>query len=130
MLIDANIYRALRVIAKDAAAADHLVDEDIRADLLELIHTSIVITEEFDLKSEFTTQYRLVKAALVNIGDIQTKEDLDILKEAKSFLTFILKNEEAANNIEAVKAFKSAVLEALDEESPELRDRVISRLAE
>ena len=62
------------------------------------------------------------------MGQIESKEDLDVLKEAQKFLSFILRNEEKLADIQAVKDFKEAVLQVLDEEDPVLRDRVIKKL--
>lgn len=128
-MIDGNIVRILHRIKKNPLDIEHLVEAEHQAGLLDLL-VSQVDNQTFDLKTEFNSQYRLIKAAMTNIGDIQTKEDLDILKEAQKFLSFILRNEEKITDIQAVKDFKEAVLRVLDEESPELRDRVIRRLGE
>jgi len=63
-------------------------------------------------------------------GQIQTKEDLDILREAQKYLTFILKQEEKLSDIKAVQEFKESVLEVLDEVDPVVKDKVIKRLYE
>lgn len=62
------------------------------------------------------------------MGQIDSKEDLDVMKEAQKFLTFLLRNEEKLSDIQAVKDFKEAVLTVLDDEDPILRDRVIKQL--
>lgn len=129
-LIDSNIVRALERIQKDDTAIDFLVEEGYK-DRVRKLFTKAKVEKsiEFDLKTEFMIQYNIVKTAINNIGNLQSKEDIDILKEAQKFLVFILRNEEKLNDINAVKAFKEAVLGALDAESAELKDRVIQRLA-
>ena len=133
MLITGNIYRALARIKTSPEDIDHLVEPEYREAILELLATKKPEVpeelEDFDLQQEFASQYKIVKTALTSITTLDTKEDLDILKEAQKFLTFILRNQEKLNNIQAIQAFKEAVLAVLDEEDPELQDRVIRSLS-
>ena len=128
-VITGNVIRALQRIKLDPRAVDMLVDEEYKEELLKVLQPCRKDeSETFNLEEEFASQYRLVKAAIQQMGDIQTEEDLKILKEAKSYLLFIMKQEEKLADIKAVAAFKEAVLDALDEASPELRDKVINEL--
>ena len=131
-IINGNVLRALQRIVLNPKDSEHLVEESCEKELMEFIKTRKKedIREPFDLKTEFNTQYGFITTAMETMGKIDTKEDLDILKEAQKFLSFILRNEEKLNDIQAVKDFKEAVLRVLDEESPELRDRVIRKLHE
>lgn len=128
-IINGNVIRALQRIKLSPTDAEHLVEEEYIDALFQLLSTQETVEETFDLKTEFRNQYGLVKAKMTTMGDIQSKEDLDILKEAQKFLSFMLRNEEKLTEIQAVKDFKEAVLTTLDEESPELRDRIIRRLS-
>lgn len=130
-IINGNVIRALHRIKSNPSDVDHLVEEEYKGDLIELLNAKQLPGDStFDLKTEFATQYSKIKTAMDSMGQITTKEDLDILKEAQKFLSFIMRNEEKLADIEAVKQFKEAVLNVLDEESPELKDRVIRRLGE
>jgi len=130
-IINGNVIRALHRLRANPNDAEHLVEEGMTEEILNLINALPVEQDDtiFDLQTEFTLQYNMIKAKISSMGNIDTKEDLDIMKEAQKFLTFILRNEEKLNDISAVKEFKEAVLRVLDEESPELKDRVIRRLA-
>lgn len=129
-IINGNVVRTLQRIKAKPTDIEHLVEEDYIDDVMNLLSTKPMEGEEvFDLKTEFHTQYGFIKTAMLGMGQIDSKEDLDILKEAQKFLSFILRNEEKITEIEAVKEFKEAVLTVLDEESPELRDRVIRKLS-
>ena len=130
-VINGNVVRAIHRILANPNDAEHLVDEEYVEEVLNLINALPLSKDDtvFDLQDEFTIQYNMIKSKITSMGQIETKEDLDIMKEAQKFLTFILRNEEKLNDISAVKAFKEAVLNALDEESAELKDRVIQRLA-
>ncbi len=125
MIIDGNVYRALMRIEKNPDAIDLLVDAEYREDIKKLFD---VKDSQFELKDEFTKAYKLVQSYLDSLTAIETPEDLNVVKEAQKFLTFIMRNEEKLAGIEAVKAFKEAVLAALDEADPILRDKVISAL--
>ena len=128
-MISANNYRELVRIMQDKSAVDHLVEPTVKEDLLKLLGSKA--TEKFSIEEEFQDQYRIIKAAVHQLGgQIQSKEDLDILKEAQRYLTFILKQEEKLADIKAVQDFKEAVLEVLDEEDPILKDKVIRKLHE
>jgi len=129
-IIDGNIIRTLQRIRKSPKDADHLVDEEYRDELIDMLGSdSSGGGSQFSVKDEFATSYKLIKDYINSIGAIGAKEDLDVIKEAQKFLSFILRNEEKLANIEAVKEFKEAVLDVLDEESNELRDRVITKLS-
>ena len=130
-IITGNVIRALHRIKTNPNDVEHLVEHEYQEEILNLINAIPIDQDDtvFDLQDEFTTQYNMIKAKMVSIGSIDTKEDLDVMKEAQKFLTFILRNEEKLNDISAVKAFKEAVLGVLDEESAELKDRVIQKLA-
>ena len=129
-MIDGNIIRALQRIKTNPKDAVHLVDPEYLEQLLELLHSKKQVDSDsqFDLQNEFSAQYSKIRTAMDSMGQIDTKEDLDIMKEAQKFLSFILRNEEKLNDIQAIKDFKEAVLTVLDEEDPILRDRVIGRL--
>ncbi len=129
-VIDGNVIRTLRRVKTNPRDMDHLVDPEYHKDILEILQPCEGSKDEsqFDLQEEFRQQYRIVKSYITSMGEIQTKEDIDVLKEAQKFLSFILKNEEKLADIQAVKNFKEAVLQVLDDESPELRDRVIRKL--
>jgi len=129
MLIDDNIYRALLRIKNKPETADLLVDPECKEDLLSLLLVDSD-SDEFSLQQEFESSYKLVKDYINNMDKITSKEDLDVLKEAQKFLTFLLRNEEKLASVEEVKRFKETVLEALDAASPELRDQVIAGLAQ
>jgi len=130
-VITGNVMRALQRLKDKPADASFFVEEEFIPQVLKLINTTAEPeTRVFSLKKEFDSQYSKIKTAMDSMGAIETKEDLDILKEAQKFLTFILRHEEKLASIEAVKDFKEAVLNVLDEESHELRDRVIRRLGE
>ena len=129
-IINGNVIRALHRLRASPNDVEHLVEDEYQEEILNLINALPVGQNDtvFDLQDEFTIQYNMIKAKITSMGQIETKEDLDIMKEAQKFLVFILRNEEKLNDISAVKEFKEAVLMALDEESPELKDRVIQRL--
>ena len=129
-IINGNVIRALHRLKANANDIEHLVEAEYHEEILNLINAIPIDDSDtaFDLNTEFITQYTMIKSAMKSIGTIETKEDLDIMKEAQKFLTFILRNEEKLNDISAVKEFKEAVLFALDQESPELKDRVIRSL--
>ena len=127
MTIDGNIYRALMRIKKNPEAIDLLVDEEYREDILKLFDTR---ESKFDIKDEFGNAYKLVQSYLNSITAIETPEDLNVVKEAQKYLSFIMRNEEKLAGIEAVKQFKEAVLAALDEADPILRDKVIASLGQ
>jgi len=129
-IINGNVIRALHRLKINPNDVNHLVEEEYHEEILNLISALPIDHNDttFDLQDEFTIQYNMIKAKITSMGQIETKEDLDIMKEAQKFLQFILRNEEKLNDIEAVKEFKEAVLMALDEESPELKDRVIRKL--
>lgn len=126
MLIDGNIIRALQRLRKDPNQYDLLVDKLYHDELKVILKAQ----GELTVDNEFKTAYKLVKDYINRLDGISSKEDLDVIKEAQKFLSFILRNEEKLNDIEAVKAFKEAVLGVLDEEDDKLRDRVITRLSE
>ena len=130
-IINGNVIRALHRLRANPNDVEHLVEAEYAEEILNLINAIPIEDSDttFDLNTEFITQYTMIKTAMQSIGSIDTKEDLDIMKEAQKFLTFILRNEEKLNDISAVKEFKEAVLTVLDEESAELKDRVIQRLA-
>ncbi len=128
MIITGNTVRALQRIKVDPTAAEMLVEEEYRSELLELLKPCSGSSESFDLETEFATQYNMVRAAIHRMGEIQSEEDLKILKEAKSYLQFIMRQEEKLADIRAVAAFKEAVLDALDEADPEIQDKVIHAL--
>jgi len=129
-IINGNVIRALHRLLANPNDVEHLVEEDYHEEILNLINANPIDQNDtqFDLQDEFTLQYNMIKAKITSMGQIETKDDLDIMKEAQKFLSFILRNEEKLNDIAAVKEFKEAVLTALDEESAELKDRVIRRL--
>ena len=131
-IINGNVIRALHRLRANPNDVEHLVEEEYHEEILNLINAIPVGNDDtaFNLQDEFNTQYNMIKAKITSMGQIETKEDLDIMKEAQKFLTFILRNEEKLNDIQAVKEFKEAVLLTLDGESPELKDRVIRRLSE
>ena len=125
MIIDGNVYRALMRIEQNPDAIDLLVEAEYRDDIRKLFD---VKDSQFELQDEFRKAYKLVQSYLNSLTAIETPEDLNVVKEAQKFLTFIMRNEEKLTSIEAVKTFKEAVLAALDEADPILRDKVISRL--
>ena len=126
-MITANNYRELVRIIKDPSSAEHLVEEEVRKSVLELLEHNTA--QGFSVEQEFREQYRLIKAAVQQLGgQIQSKEDLDIMKEAQKYLSFILKQEEKLANIKAVQDFKESVLNALDKVDPKIRDEVIRTL--
>ena len=129
-IINGNVIRALHRLRANPNDVEHLVEDEYHEEVLNLINAIPVDDSDttFDLNTEFITQYTMIKSAMKSIGTIDSKEDLDVMKEAQKFLTFILRNEEKLNDISAVKEFKEAVLFALDQESPELKDRVIRSL--
>ena len=127
MIIDGNIYRALKRIEKNPDAVDLLVDEEYRDDIRKLFDVG---ESKFDIKDEFNVAYKLVQKYLNSIDEITTPEDLNVLKEAQKYLSFIMRNEEKLAGITAVKEFKEAVLAALDEADPIMRDKVIASLAD
>lgn len=127
MIIDGNIYRALKRIEKNPDAVDLLVDEEYRDDIRKMFATG---ESKFDIKDEFSVAYKLVQKYLNSIDEIATPEDLNVLKEAQKYLSFIMRNEEKLADIAAVKQFKEAVLAALDDADPILRDKVIASLAD
>lgn len=127
-VITGNVVRALQRLKDKPADASFFVEEEFIPEILKLL--SRFESKSFNLQQEFDSQYSMIKTAMDSMTVIETKEDLDILKEAQRFLNFILKNEEKLASIEAVKDFKEAVLNVLDEEDPELRDRVIRKLGE
>ena len=131
-IISGNVVRALHRIKASPTDIEHLVEEEYIQEVVELLTAVEPLPGDttFDLKTEFASQYSKIKVAMNNMGQIESKEDLDILKEAQKFLTFILRNEEKLADIQSVKDFKAAVLFVLDGESPELKDRVIRRLGE
>ncbi len=129
-IINGNVIRALHRLLANPNDVEHLVEEEYHEEILNLINANPIDNSDtqFDLQDEFTLQYNMIKAKITSMGQIETKDDLDIMKEAQKFLSFILRNEEKLNDIAAVKEFKEAVLNALDEESAELKDRVIRKL--
>lgn len=129
-MIDGNIVRMLQRIKTNPADAAHLVDPEYISEIIEVLKPceSVDVDSQFDLQAEFRVQYTIVKSYISSMGQIDSKEDLDVMKEAQKFLTFLLRNEEKLNDIQAVKDFKEAVLDVLDEEDEMLRDRVIKRL--
>jgi len=129
-VIDGNMVRMLQRVKNNPKDAIHLVDPEYVKDLLELLQPcgGNDIESHFDLQSEFRSQYSIVKSYITSMGQIDSKEDLDVMKEAQKFLTFLLRNEEKLSDIQAVKDFKEAVLTVLDDEDPILRDRVIKQL--
>ncbi len=131
-IINGNVVRALHRIKASPVDMEHLVEEEYIKDVQELLTAAEPLPGDttFDLKTEFASQYSKIKVAMSEMGKIDSKEDLDILKEAQKFLTFILRNEEKLADIQSVKDFKAAVLHVLDTESPELKDRVIRSLSE
>jgi hypothetical protein len=132
VIITGNVVRALHRIQTDPSQAKLLVEEEYLEDLLEIFSVSKASTtsNDFNLEEEFRSQYALIKAAMKTMGNIQTDEDLKILKEAKSFLMFIMKQEEKLASFRAVAEFKEAVLAALDEADPVLRDKVLRNISE
>ena len=128
-MITANNYRELLRIAKDPTAAEHLVEEEVRKDVLKLLNSQAVVNAGFSVEKEFRDQYTMIKRAVEQIGgNIQSKEDLDIIKEAQKYLMFILRQEEKLTDIKAVHDFKESVLEVLDGIDPVIKDKVIRRL--
>ncbi len=129
-MISANNYRELLRIQKDVNTAEHLVEEAVREEVVQLLTAANKI-KKFSLEQEFQEQYNLIKLAIDQMGgQIQTKEDLDIIKEGQKYLLFIMRQEEKMTNIKAVREFKESVLEALDEVDPILKDKVLRRLHE
>jgi hypothetical protein len=126
-MITANNYRELLRIVKEPSAAKHLVEETVRDDVLKLLN--VAKGSNFSLETEFKNQYTLIKTAVQQLGgQIQSKEDLDLMREAQKYLMFLLKQEEKLTNIRAVQEFKEKVLSALDKADPKLREEVINEL--
>jgi hypothetical protein len=132
VIITGNVVRALHRIQTDPSQAKLLVEEEYLEDLLEIFSVSkaSAASNDFNLEEEFRSQYAMIKAAMKTMGNIQTDEDLKILKEAKSFLMFIMKQEEKLSDMRAVAAFKEAVLDVLDEVDPEVQDQVLKGIHE
>ena len=133
-VITPNIIRTLQKLKADPSThmLDLLVDYNVHPDLLALLNSNPdgSSNKEFSLRDEFADTYAILKTMLNTLASSQEKttDDLKILNSAQKFLEFILKNEIALNGIDSVKAFKSAVFETLDDSSPELKDRVITKL--
>jgi hypothetical protein len=133
MVITGNVIRALERVKADWSTASMLVEEsgiEKLKDLLQPCTQGNALSNDFNLEDEFRVQYQMVKNALTRIGAIETEEDLKILKEAKSFLQFIMKQEEKLADIRAVQQFKEAVLDVLDEVDPEIQDKVLRGINE
>lgn len=134
-VITPNVIRALRKLKESPSMLPMLVDKDYHEDIkaiLSISHDGVAEDEEFSLKKEFASTYRILKDMMRNLAGSGTKdiEDLKILNSAQKFLEFIMKNEVAMNGIDSVKQFKEAVFTVLDEVDPKLRDIVITKLNE
>ncbi len=134
MLITGNIIRALQRIKAEPDKAVLLVEPEYVTTALNLIGESGLPkpedNESFSLEDELRLQYGILKKSLNGMIDSTglTKEDLDVLKEGQRFLSLIIRQEEKINDINAIKAFKLAVLSTLDAVDPELKKDVLKRL--
>jgi len=121
-LITPNIIRALKKCKQNPTFIEDLVDPLARKELNEILNTTTIKEEEFSIKKEFKSTYNIVKENLVS-----NPEDTQVLNTAQRFLKFMLDNELKINGIDAVKNFKEAVFNVLDDEDPKLKDRVIAK---
>lgn len=133
-VITPNVIRALKRIKDSPAMMAMLVDKDYHEELREILKISgdSEDIEEFSLKKEFASTYKILKDMLRTLAASSTRdiEDLKIVNSAQKFLEFIMKNEVAMNGIDSVKQFKEAVYLVLDEIDVTLRDKVITKLNE
>ena len=133
-VITPNVIRALKRIKDSPAMMAMLVDKDYHEELREILKISgdSEDIEEFSLKKEFASTYKILKDMLRTLAASSTRdiEDLKIVNSAQKFLEFIMKNEVAMNGIDSVKQFKEAVYLVLDETDVTLRDKVITKLNE
>jgi len=121
-LITPNIIRALKKCKQNTIFIEDLVDPLARKELNEILNTTTTKEEEFSIKKEFKSTYNIVKENLAS-----NPEDTQVLNTAQRFLKFMLDNELKINGIDAVKNFKEAVFNVLDDEDPKLKDRVIAK---
>jgi len=121
-LITPNIIRALRKCKQNPIFIEDLVDPLARKDLNEILNTTTTKTEDFSIQKEFQSTYQIVK------NNLETNpEDVQVLNTAQRFLKFMLDNELKINGIDAVKNFKEAVFNVLDDEDPKIKDKVIAK---
>ena len=123
-LITPNIVRAIKKVKKDQTKLfiNDLVDPMVHTEFNELFNLSEIAAEEFSITKEFQAAYLMVKKNLAENSD-----DTQVLNTAQRFLQFMLNNELKINGIDAVKSFKEAVFQILDEEDPKLKDKIVDK---
>jgi len=121
-LITPNIIRAIKKCKQNTIFMEDLVDPLARSGLNEILNTTQHKDAEFSIKQEFQSTYQIVKANLQS-----SPEDTQVLNTAQRFLKFMLDNEMKINGINAVKDFKEAVFNILDDEDEKLKDKVIAK---
>lgn len=135
-VITPNVIRALKKLKEQPSMLSMLVDAEYHDDVKTLLNVSATAgdteAEEFSIKKEFASTYKILKEMLRSLAASSTRdiEDLKVINSAQKFLEFIVKNEATMNGIESVKKFKEAVFTVLDETDPKLRDLVINKLNE
>jgi len=123
-LITPNIVRAIKKVKNDKTKLfiEDLVDPIARAEFKEMFNLSEIAVEEFSITKEFQAAYTVVKQNLTDNPD-----DTQVLNTTQRFLQFMLNNELKINGIDAVKSFKEAVFQILDEEDPKLKDKIVDK---